>query len=249
MDTPSRLVLVLRAMAIFSVTVHGERWDEPDQALGWRCLLRVTQDRWKVGAQASSLCLSCEPGWDAGLWWELGRREIRTFREGPLSVPGFGPLLILGKLGVSVASCPRLTLTRVLLQPAPLASMDPVARESVSVNREPPATLSAANASAPLASMASSARRVSVRPPPNPCTLSSSCLIWGWEHGACRPHQGASQAFLETAASSNVTARKGCPVIPPAASAFAHWGVQEPHVTWVSGGSCSGWDLRVGLHQ
>lgn len=52
-----------------------------------------------MGSQASSLCLSCEPGWDAGLWWELGRREIRTFREGPLSVPGFGPLLILGKLG------------------------------------------------------------------------------------------------------------------------------------------------------
>lgn len=34
LDTPSRLVLVLRAMATFSVTVHGERWDEPDQALG-----------------------------------------------------------------------------------------------------------------------------------------------------------------------------------------------------------------------
>lgn len=73
LDTLSRLVLVLRAMAAFSVSVLGERWAEPDQALGWRCLLRVTQDRWKMGSQASSLCLSCEP-W-LGCWLMVGARK------------------------------------------------------------------------------------------------------------------------------------------------------------------------------
>lgn len=43
--------------------------------------------------------------------------------------------------------------------------MDLVAREFVSVNREPPVTLSVASASALLASMASSVRRVSVPGP------------------------------------------------------------------------------------
>lgn len=78
------------------------------------------------------------------------------------------------------------------------------------------------------------------QPLPPPFTLSSFWLVWGWEHRACCPHQGASQAFLETVASSSVTVTKGCPVIPSAASAFARQGVQEPHVTWVSGGPAQG---------
>lgn len=78
------------------------------------------------------------------------------------------------------------------------------------------------------------------QPPPPPFTLSSFRLVWGREHRACCPHQGASQAFLETVASSSVTVTKGCPVIPSAASAFARQGVQEPHVTWVSGGPAQG---------
>lgn len=55
-----------------------------------------------------------------------------------------------------------LGLTRIPLQPALPASMDLVAREFASVNRALPVTLSVAGASALLASMASSARGVSV---------------------------------------------------------------------------------------
>lgn len=127
--------------------------------------------------------------------------------------------------------------------------MDLAAREFVSVNRAPPVTLSVASASALLASMASSVRGVSVSGPhPTPVPFPVLVNLGDGNTHPCCLHQGVSQAFLEMAACSNVTATGMCPVIPSVASAFAHQGVQEPHVIWVSVGSFPGQDVGVGLH-
>ena len=103
------------------------------------------------------------PGWHAeanGGNWEGGRKGGSDTQERSSLRSWIWSFAHSGKTRGFLL--PLLGLTRIPLQPALPASMDLVAREFASVNRALPVTLSVAGASALLASMASSARGVSV---------------------------------------------------------------------------------------
>ena len=90
-------------------------------------------------------------------------------------------LLTLGKLDISATVCPCLVVTGIL-QPVPLASTGLAARGCAGVNMEPPATPSVADASALLASTATSVRGVSawcLPESPLPGPIPSGCRTGG----------------------------------------------------------------------